>query len=211
MVWYGSYGLIALHSHCGGLDDLAPTWECRLKVLDQSAAFNEAACKVVGLQRLSPCIAQARIEGVWQIPAVASLHRAEIANGGLDLLAALVVDAFAETGGSAALSGAAQSNDLRTATFGLRGTYTAGTTTLSGSAAWLHSAGDLSAPTTLSMAGVDTPYEVNSAALDQNAIELAAQASIQLSSGAVLAGGYSGMIGKTNSTHGLRVTLSMAW
>ena len=98
MVWYGSYGLIALHSHCGGLDDLAPTWECRLKVLDQSAAFNEAACKVVGLQRLSPCIAQARIEGVWQwqIPAVASLHRAEIANGGLDLLAALVVDAEIE-------------------------------------------------------------------------------------------------------------------
>ncbi len=120
-------------------------------------------------------------------------------------------DAFAETGGSAALSGAAQSNDLRTASFGLRGAYVAGSTTLSGSAAWQHSAGDLSAPTTLSMAGVDTPYEVNSAALDQNAIELAAQASIQLSSGAVLAGGYSGKIGKTNSTHGLRVTLSMAW
>ncbi len=120
-------------------------------------------------------------------------------------------DAFAETGGSAALSGAKQSNDLRMATLGLRGAYVAGDTTLSGSAAWLHSAGDLSAPTTLSMAGVDTPYEVNSAALDEDAVELAAQASVDLAPDMTLAGGYSGTIGKNNATHGVRVTLSVAW
>ena len=120
-------------------------------------------------------------------------------------------DAFAETGGSAALSGAKQSNDLRMATLGLRGAYVAGDTTLSGSAAWLRSAGDLSAPTTLSMAGVDTPYEVNSAALDQDAVELAAQASVDLAPDMTLAGGYSGTIGKNNATHGVRVTLSVAW
>lgn len=120
-------------------------------------------------------------------------------------------DAFAETGGSAALSGAAQSNDLRTASFGLRGAYNLGSTRLSGSAAWLHSAGDLSAPTTLSMAGVDMPYEVNSAALEQNALELDAQASVDLSSGAVLAAGYRGTIGTANTQHSLRVTLSTAW
>jgi outer membrane autotransporter protein len=120
-------------------------------------------------------------------------------------------DAFAETGGVAALSGAKQSNDLRMATLGLRGAYVAGDTTLSGSAAWLRSAGDLSAPTTLSMAGVDTPYEVNSAALDEDAVELAAQASVHLAPDMTLAGGYSGTIGKNNATHGLRVTLSVAW
>ena len=120
-------------------------------------------------------------------------------------------DAFAETGGSAALSGAKQSNDLRMATLGLRGAYVAGDTTLSGSAAWLRSAGDLSAPTTLSMAGVDTPYEVNSAALDEDAVELAAQASVDLAPDMTLAGGYSGTIGKNNATHGVRVTLSVAW
>jgi outer membrane autotransporter protein len=120
-------------------------------------------------------------------------------------------DAFAETGGIAALSGAKQSNDLRMATLGLRGAYVAGDTTLSGSAAWLRSAGDLSAPTTLSMAGADTPYEVNSAALDEDAVELAAQASVHLAPDMTLAGGYSGTIGKNNATHGLRVTLSVAW
>jgi outer membrane autotransporter protein len=120
-------------------------------------------------------------------------------------------DAFAETGGSAALSGAKQSNDLRMASFGLRGAYVKGKTTLSGSAAWVRSAGDLSAPTTLSMAGVNTPYEVNAAALDQAAVELAAQASVHLSPDMTLAGGYNGMIGKNNATHGLGVTLSVAW
>ena len=120
-------------------------------------------------------------------------------------------DAFAETGGSAALSGGKQSNDLRMATLGLRGAYVAGDTTLSGSAAWLRSAGDLSAPTTLSMAGVDTPYKVNSAALDEDAVELAAQASVDLAPDMTLAGGYSGTIGKNNATHGVRVTLSVAW
>ena len=120
-------------------------------------------------------------------------------------------DAFAETGGIAALSGAKQSNDLRMATLGLRGAYVAGDTTLSGSAAWLRSAGDLSAPTTLSMAGVETPYEVNSAALDEDAVELAAQASVHLAPDMTLAGGYSGTIGKNNATHGVRVTLSVAW
>jgi outer membrane autotransporter protein len=120
-------------------------------------------------------------------------------------------DAFAETGGIAALSGAKQSNDLRTAAFGLRGAYVAGDMTLSGSAAWLRNAGDLSAPTTLSMAGVNTPYEVNSAALAQDAVVLEAQASVDLARDMTLAGGYSGTIGKNNASHGVRVTLSVAW
>ncbi|MEI6799524.1 MAG: autotransporter domain-containing protein, partial [Pseudomonadota bacterium] len=125
--------------------------------------------------------------------------------------ARLQSDAFTETGGSAALSGAAQSHDLRTASFGLRAAYTLGATHLSGSAAWRHTAGDLSAPTTLSMAGVDVPYTVDSTALDQDALQLDAQASAELSSGVTLAGGYSGIIGNNTSQHGLRVTLSMAW
>ena len=61
------------------------------------------------------------------------------------------------------------------------------------------------------MAGVDTPYEVNSAALDEDAVELAAQASVDLAPDMTLAGGYTGTIGKNNATHGVRVTLSVAW
>ena len=181
--------------------------------LASTSAKGQRSISITGLEQTLTSTAQGTS---YQIFGEVSNDLAKAGNVQIEPFARLAYakvqsDAFAETGGSAALSGAAQSNDLRTASFGLRGAYVAGSTTLSGSAAWQHSAGDLSAPTTLSMAGVDTPYEVNSAALDQNAIELAAQASIQLSSGAVLAGGYSGMIGKTNSTHGLRVTLSMAW
>jgi uncharacterized protein with beta-barrel porin domain len=120
-------------------------------------------------------------------------------------------DAFTETGGIAALSGTKQENEERMATLGLRGAYVTGDTTVSISGAWQHSIGDRSAPTTLSMAGLNTPFEVNSAAHDQDTLELAAQASVYLSSGATLAGGYIGTIGNSNSTHGLRVTLSMEW
>ena len=52
---------------------------------------------------------------------------------------------------------------------------------------------------------------MNSAALDEDAVELAAQASVDLAPDMTLAGGYSGTIGKNNATHGVRVTLSVAW
>ena len=119
--------------------------------------------------------------------------------------------ALAETGGIAALSAGKQSNDLTIATLGLRGAYVTGKTTLSGSTGWQRTGGDRSAPTLVTMAGVNTAYEVRSAALDRDAIALQAQASFSLSTRMTLSAGYSGMIGKNNSDHGARVTISFAW
>ena len=178
-----------------------------------TSATGERSISITGLEQTLTSTAQGTS---YQIFGEVSNDMAKAGNVQIEPFARLAYawahsDAFAETGGIAALSGAKQSNDLRMATLGLRGAYVAGDTTLSGSAAWLHSAGDLSAPTTLSMAGVDTPYEVNSAALDEDAVELAAQASVDLAPDMKLAGGYTGTIGKNNATHGVRVTLSVAW
>jgi len=178
-----------------------------------TSATGERSISITGLEQTLT----SRVEGTsYQIFGEVSNDLAKAGNVQIEPFVRLAYvsahsDAFAETGGVAALSGAKQTNDLRMATLGLRGAYVAGNTTLSGSAAWLRSAGDLSAPTTLSMAGADTPYEVNAAALDQDAVELAAQASVHLAPDMTLAGGYSGTIGKNNATHGLRVTLSVAW
>ena len=178
-----------------------------------TSAMGERSISITGLEQTLT----SRVEGTsYQIFGEVSNDLAKAGNVQIEPFARLAYasahsDAFAETGGVAALSGAKQTNDLRMATLGLRGAYVAGNTTLSGSAAWLRSAGDLSAPTTLSMAGADTPYEVNAAALDQDAVELAAQASVHLAPDMTLAGGYSGTIGKNNATHGVRVTLSVAW
>jgi outer membrane autotransporter protein len=178
-----------------------------------TTAMGERSISITGLEQTLT----SRVEGTsYQIFGEVSNDLAKAGNVQIEPFARLAYasahsDAFAETGGVAALSGAKQTNDLRMATLGLRGAYVAGNTTLSGSAAWLRSAGDLSAPTTLSMAGADTPYEVNAAALDQDAVELAAQASVHLAPDMTLAGGYSGTIGKNNATHGVRVTLSVAW
>jgi outer membrane autotransporter protein len=178
-----------------------------------TSAMGERSISITGLEQTLT----SRVEGTsYQVFGEVSNDLAKAGNVQIEPFARLAYasahsDAFAETGGVAALSGAKQTNDLRMATLGLRGAYVAGNTTLSGSAAWLRSAGDLSAPTTLSMAGADTPYEVNAAALDQDAVELAAQASVHLAPDMTLAGGYSGTIGKNNATHGVRVTLSVAW
>jgi outer membrane autotransporter protein len=119
--------------------------------------------------------------------------------------------ALAETGGIAALSGVNQSNDLTTATLGLRGAYVTGKTTLSGSAGWQRTNGDRSARTVLAMSGVNTVYEVRSVALDRNAVAIETQASLSLSSRLIVRVGYSGVIGSVNSDHGARATVRYAF
>ena len=119
--------------------------------------------------------------------------------------------ALAETGGIAALSGVKQSNDLTTATLGLRGAYVTGKTTLSGSAGWQRTGGDRSAPTLVTMSGVNTLYEVRSAALDKDAVAIEAQASFSLSSKLTVGAGYSGVIGSKSSDHGARATVRYAF
>jgi outer membrane autotransporter protein len=125
--------------------------------------------------------------------------------------AALDSKALAETGGIAALSGGKQSNDLTTATLGLRGAYVTGKATLSGSAGWQRTGGDRSAPTLLEMSGVNTPYEVRSVALDRDAVAIQTQASFSLSSRLTMGVGYSGVIGRKNSDHGARATVRYAF
>ncbi|MFZ4110021.1 MAG: autotransporter outer membrane beta-barrel domain-containing protein [Polymorphobacter sp.] len=120
-------------------------------------------------------------------------------------------NAIAETGGIAALSGVNQSNDLTTATLGLRGAYVTGKTTLSGSAGWQRTNGDRSARTVLAMSGVNTVYEVRSVALNRNAVAIETQASFSLSSRLIVGVGYSGVIGSENGDHGARATVRYAF
>lgn len=119
--------------------------------------------------------------------------------------------ALAEAGGIAALSGRKQSNALTLSTFGLRGGIVAGKTTFSGSAGWQLTTGDRAAPTTMSVAGVNTPFVVQGVALDREAAALEAQANFSVSARFNLSLGYSGLIGKRNSDHGARATARLAF
>jgi uncharacterized protein with beta-barrel porin domain len=125
---------------------------------------------------------------------------ARIAYAGLDS------KAFTETGGIAALRGGAQKNQLTTATFGMRGGIVTGQTTLSSSAGWQRTGGDRSAPTLLSIATINAPYFVESAALDRDALAVEAQAAVSISSSFTFSLGYSGVLGRRNSDHGARAT-----
>lgn len=113
---------------------------------------------------------------------------------------------LAETGGIAALNAGKQTNALTLSTFGLRGGYMTGQTTLTGSAGWQRTAGDRSAPTTLTMAGVNTPFVVESTALDRDALAVEAAANFSVSAQFNLSLGYSGLIGKKSQDHGARAT-----
>ncbi|MFZ4689118.1 MAG: autotransporter outer membrane beta-barrel domain-containing protein, partial [Polymorphobacter sp.] len=117
--------------------------------------------------------------------------------------------ALVETGGIAAVVAGDQSNDLTLTTLGLRGAFDLGMATLSGSAGWQRASGDRSAATLVAITGVNTPFTINSVALDRDAVALEAQASFRLSPKINLGVGYSGVIGDKNSDHGGRATLTV--
>ncbi len=119
--------------------------------------------------------------------------------------------AFAETGGIAGVTGIGQSSDATITTLGMRGAFTTGIATLSGSAGWQRTTGDRNAASILSIPGVNTPFSVASVALDKDAVALEAQASFTLSQKITLGVGYSGVIGDNNTNHGARATLTVGF
>ena len=120
-------------------------------------------------------------------------------------------DAFAETGGNAAVNGARQASDATFTTLGLRGAIVTGMATISASAGWAHTSGNRSAVTLLSISGVNTPFVVNTVALDKNAVALEAQANFNLSQSITLGVGYSGLVGDNNKDHGARATVTVGF
>jgi outer membrane autotransporter protein len=123
----------------------------------------------------------------------------------------LDAEAFAETGGIAALRADKQSSVLTTTTFGVRGAAVVGKTTLSSSAGWQRASGDRSAPTFAAVSGVNIPYEVHSVALDSNAVALETQANFSLSQRLTIGFGYSALVGSNNADHSGRATIRYAF
>jgi fibronectin-binding autotransporter adhesin len=119
--------------------------------------------------------------------------------------------AFAETGGIAAVNGLGQGSDVTLTTLGLRGAFVTGMATLSGSAGWQRTTGDLSAPTAMAITGPNTPFFVNSVAMDKDSVALEAQASFSLTPTMTLGVGYSGLIGGNNTDHGARATFTLGF
>jgi fibronectin-binding autotransporter adhesin len=158
-----------------------------------------------------------RVDGsTYQIFAEAAFDLVKAANTRVEpfgrvAFARVNSDAFAETGGIAAVNGTKQGSDLTLTTLGLRGAIVTGMATLSGSAGWARTSGDRSAATLLSITGPNTPFVVNAAALDRDAVALEAQASFNLSQKITLGVGYSGLIGSNNSDHGARATLTIGF
>jgi autotransporter-associated beta strand protein len=158
-----------------------------------------------------------RVDGsTLQVFAEASFDLVKAANTRVEpfgrvAFARVTSDAFAETGGIAAVNGTKQGSDLTLTTLGVRGAIVTGLATLSGSAGWAHTSGDRTASTLLSITGPNTPYVVNAAALDGDAVALEAQASFNLTQTISLGVGYSGLIGSNNSDHGARATLTIGF
>lgn len=121
------------------------------------------------------------------------------------------VDAFAETGGIAALAGTDQRHEITTANLGLRGAFKAGPATFAGAAAWQRTEGDRAAGTLLSIAGVNQAANVYATALDRDAAALEATSTLSLGSSSALSIGYSGIIGSRTTEHGTRATLSITF
>jgi autotransporter-associated beta strand protein len=116
-----------------------------------------------------------------------------------------------ETGGVAALVADQQSVDLTQLTLGVRGAFAIKKATITGSAGWLRSGGDRAATTAVGITGVGTTSEVQTVALDREALALDVQARLSLGGRATLGVGYSGVIGKQNSDHGARATLTLGF
>jgi outer membrane autotransporter protein len=122
------------------------------------------------------------------------------------------MSALTETNGIAALSAAKQSYDLAIANLGLRvGTNLGDRVNLNASAAWQRTSGAREAMTIIGIPAVGQNGAIQSVALDPDAALLQADIGFNLSDRARINVGYSGLIGKNNSDHAGRATLSFAF
>lgn len=121
--------------------------------------------------------------------------------------------ALVETGGIAALQAAKQTHDIAVTNLGLRvGTgFADGKVSLNASAAWQRTSGSRDAVTVIGIPAVGINALIRSVELDPDAALLQADLGFNLSDRARINVGYSGLIGKNNSDHAGRATLSFAF
>lgn len=122
------------------------------------------------------------------------------------------MNALTETNGVAALSAAKQSLDLAVTNLGLRvGTGLGEKVSVNASAAWQRTSGAREATTIIGIPAVGQNGAIQSVALDPDAALLQADIGFNLSDSARINVGYSGLIGKNNSDHAGRATLSFSF
>ena len=121
------------------------------------------------------------------------------------------VEAFAETGGIAALVGTQQKHKITVANLGVRGAFRAGRATITGAAAWQRIDGDRAIGSMLAVADVNQLATVRATALDKDAAALDAKFSLAIGKTSTIGIGYSGVIGARNVDHGARATLTIGF
>lgn len=126
----------------------------------------------------------------------------------------LRTDGFTETGGSAALSGTAQSNNVTLATLGLRGNtdiaFGAVAASLDGMVGWQYGMGDLTPTSTQAFAGSDS-FTVAGVPMGRHAALVEAGLTLSLSPIATLRTSYDGRFAADSQNHSAKANLAVAF
>ena len=121
-------------------------------------------------------------------------------------------DAFAESGGTAALRAPAQGYDLANTTLGLRGETAFDSTwplTARGLIGWRHAYGDIAPSTVLLFAGSTQPFTIAGTPIDRNAGVVEAGLFYDVSSAVKLGLSYSGQYGNHASDNAVKASLNV--
>jgi autotransporter-associated beta strand protein len=118
-----------------------------------------------------------------------------------------------ETGGVAALTAAKQSSDVTITNLGMRfgANVASGKVALNASASWQGTSGDRDALTVIGIPAVGQNGNIRSVQIDRSALNITADAGVNLSDSIRFSLGYSGLVGKRNDDHGARATLNFAF
>jgi autotransporter-associated beta strand protein len=118
-----------------------------------------------------------------------------------------------ETGGVAALTAAKQGSNVTVTNLGMRfgANVASGKVALNASASWQGTSGDRDALTVIGIPAVGQNGNIRSVQMDRSALNLTADAGVNLSDAIRFSLGYSGLVGKRNDDHGARATLNFAF
>ncbi|MEJ8474610.1 autotransporter outer membrane beta-barrel domain-containing protein, partial [Roseibium algae] len=121
-------------------------------------------------------------------------------------------DGFTETGGSAALASASNTDVMGVTTLGLRGETSIGqlngfTASLNGSLAWRHAFGDVDPTSTMRFASGGNAFSVSGTPIDDNTALFEAGLSLEKDETLSLSLSYQGEIGATAQEHSGRLSV----
>ncbi|OYX14558.1 MAG: hypothetical protein B7Z15_03560 [Rhizobiales bacterium 32-66-8] len=127
----------------------------------------------------------------------------------------LDLDGFTETGGPAALTSAAQTQDNTFTTLGVRAIQSvalgSGLLTARGSLAWQYAFGELNPQATLAFASGSTPFTVTGAPLGRNAALIGVALDYRASSALSVGVAYSGAVSDVGQDHAVSGRLSLSF